>query len=156
MLLQSPMMKLAKFLRLQSIVIGLRAADKWAAIDELLATLDAQGLVTDAAQVREDLIAREKRMSTGMELGLAIPHAKSTGATGLAVALGIKPKGLDFASLDGEPARVIFLVVSRKDTTGPHIQCLAEIATAYSREGTRQALLAAGTPAEALRVLTGS
>ena len=147
-------MKLSKYLRPASIIIGLSAQTKWEAIEELLASLDQQGLVADAAKVREDLVARERKMSTGMERGLAIPHAKSSGAKELAVALGIKPEGVEFDSLDGQPAKVIFLVISRHDRSGPHIQCLAEIAALYGREEARNALTAAKSPAQALSALS--
>ena len=147
-------MILAKYLRAESIVIGLKAGEKWAAIDELLNLLDRQDLIADTRQVRQDPIAREKKMSTGMENGLAIPHAKSVGARQLAIALGLKPQGLEFESLDGQPARIIFLVVSRQDTTGPHIQCLAEIASLCNRNEIRQALIQATTPQQVLRTLT--
>ena len=147
-------MKLSKYLRPASIIIGLNAQTKWEAIDELLTPLDQQGLVADAAKVREDLVARERKMSTGMERGLAIPHAKSSGAKELAVALGIKPEGVEFDSLDGQPAKVIFLVISRHDRSGPHIQCLAEIAALYGREEARNALTAAKSPAQALSALS--
>jgi len=146
-------MKLSKYLRPESIAIGLNADTKWDAIDDLLALLERQGLLDDAAQVRADVVSREEKMSTGIELGLAIPHAKSTGARDLIMALGIAPEGIDFGSLDGKPARAIFLVVSRKDTTGPHIQCLAEITARYGREDIRARLLAARTPQQALHAL---
>lgn len=146
-------MKLQKYLWPSSIRIQLRAQDKWQAIDELLQVLVRQGLVADVAQVRADLLAREKKMSTGMEFGLALPHAKSDGAKELAIALGISREGIDFESLDDKPAHVIFLVVSRKDITGPHIQCLAEIATLFKREDIRTTLAGVRTPDEALRLL---
>ena len=146
-------MRLGKYLKPASILIGLKAGDKWRAIDALLELLDRQGLVADAVEVRRDLIARENKMSTGMEHGLALPHAKSAGAKDLAVALGIAPEGVDFDSLDGQPARIIFLIVSRVDRSGPHIQCLAEISSLCIREDVRKALLAARTPDQALRAL---
>jgi mannitol/fructose-specific phosphotransferase system IIA component (Ntr-type) len=102
-----------------------------------------------------DLMARESRMSTGMEQGLAIPHAKSKAVGELTVALGLAPEGIDFQSLDGKPSRVIFLVLSAVGSRGPHIECLAEIARAYSREGFREALLACRFADEVIAVLTG-
>jgi len=146
-------MKLSKYLRPGSIVIGLKADTKWDAIDALLALLERQSLLDDAAQVRVDVVSREEKMSTGIEYGLAIPHAKSIGARDLLMALGIAPDGIDFGSLDGKPAQAIFLVVSRKDTTGPHIQCLAEITARYGRAAVRARLLSARTPQEALQAL---
>jgi len=144
---------LAEHLRPDSIVLDLKATDKWALIRELLDLLDRQGLVGDFEKVHEDLIARENKMSTGLEEGLAIPHAKSSGTRALAVALGVKSEGIDFDSLDGKPAQIIFLVVSRLDTTGPHIQCLAEIASLCKRRETRDAFIAAKTPQQVLDIV---
>ena len=143
-------------MRPDSVIIDLPAETKWEAIDELLAALDRQGLVADADRARADILARENKMSTGLENGLAIPHAKSTGARELALALGIRPAGLPFDSLDGRPAQVIFLIVSRKDTAGPHIQCMSEIVSLYARQEVRSALLAAKTSAEVIGVLSGA
>lgn len=148
-------MDLLKYLRPASVIAGLQAKDKWEAIDELLSVLVRQDMVADAAMVRADLVAREKKMSTGMEFGLALPHAKSAGAKTLAIALGIARDGVAFDSLDGEPARVIFMVVSRKDITGPHIQCLAEIARLYKNPSLRTELPNARTAADAMRLLAG-
>jgi mannitol/fructose-specific phosphotransferase system IIA component (Ntr-type) len=149
-------MKLEKYLRPDCIRIGMKAEDKWGAIDELLDLLVRRGLIADAETVRRDLVAREKKMSTGMEFGLALPHAKSRGAKEMAIALGIKKEGIDFDSLDKQPAQVVFLVVSRTDTTGPHIQCLADIARLYRDETLRQRLPAVASPAAALALLAGA
>ena len=65
---------------------------------------------------------------TGLENGLAVPHAKTAGANELLVSFGLIRQGLDFDSLDGKPANFIFLVLSPRDTSGPHIKALAQIA----------------------------
>jgi mannitol/fructose-specific phosphotransferase system IIA component (Ntr-type) len=146
-------MNLDKYLRPECVLIGMKAADKWEAIDELLGILDAQDLIEDMEVVRTDLHDRERKMSTGMEFGLALPHAKSNGAKSLAIALGVVKDGIDFDSLDHKPANVIFLVISRKDITGPHIQCLAEIARLYKDESLRERLSQVKTPQDALKLL---
>ena len=146
-------MKLNKYIVPSCIIVGLSADDKWQAIDKLLNGLADAGAVQDRAQVREDLFAREKKMSTGMEGGLALPHAKSDGAKTLAVAVGISSEGIDFDSLDGNPAHVLFLVVSRKDISGPHIQCLAEIARLYRDGACRRRLLRSSRPEDVIKAL---
>jgi len=146
-------MKVVKYLKPSRIVLGMKAEDKWQAIEELLDVLISDGVVADRERALADLVAREKRVSTGMEHGLALPHAK-TGAVGdLVVAMGVVPDGIDFDSLDGEPARVIFLVLSRINTSGPHIECIAEIARAYSSSGVRDGLVAAGSVNDVLELL---
>jgi len=148
-------MKLAKYLRPSRIILPLTAGDKWAAIDELLEKLALDGAVLDAEQARADLIAREKRMSTGMEHGLAIPHAKTKGVSELVVGVGIALDGIEFESLDGRPARIVFLVLSRADVSGPHVECIAEIAKACSDVAVREAVLRAKSAAEIIAALRG-
>lgn len=138
------------------VVLGMQAATKDQAIDELLGRLSASGLVKDPARAREDVFARERMMSTGMQNGLAIPHAKTAGVDDLCLALGIKPEGVEFGSLDDQPARLIFLVLSCSDKAGPHIQCLAEITGACRDADVRERLLKARTPAEAIEILNAS
>ncbi len=147
-------MKLNKYILPPCVIVGLSVDDKWQVIEKLLQRLARAGVIEDQAQVRADLFAREKKMSTGMEEGLALPHAKSDGARALAVAVGISPEGVDFDSLDGKPAQVIFLVVSRKDITGPHIQCLAEIARLYRKEACRRRLQDSRMPEDVMRALS--
>ena len=146
-------LKLLKFLRPSCVVPKLEAENKEDAIEELIAALEAEGLLGDAEQVRADVFAREEQMSTGLTEGLAIPHAKSVGARDITVAVGLKPEGIDFESLDGKPAQAVFLVVSRADYAGPHLECLAEIAQFYSRPEARQRLLKATTTRQILETL---
>jgi len=80
-------------------------------------------------------------MSTGMHHGLAIPHGKSHAVTRLVGAVGLAPDGIDFNSLDGQPARIFILSVSPANRAGPHIQFLAEISRILNREDSRQAFL---------------
>ena len=137
--------KLLRYITPACVIPRLAAEQKADAIEELLQVLAAQDLLDDVERVRQDVFARESQMTTGLTQGLAIPHAKSVGAKDLTVAVGLKPEGLDFESIDGLPARAIFLVVSRPDRSGPHLECLAEIARAYSNEAVRRALLEADT-----------
>jgi PTS system fructose-specific IIC component len=133
-------MELAKYLRTGSIAARLKASGKWEAIDELLDLLVRQGLVSDRALARRDLEKRELQMSTGLEDGLAVPHAKSAGVKELTVALGLAPAGIDFGGLDGKPARVIALVLSAVGSTGPHIECISELVRRYVRPEVRNML----------------
>jgi len=146
-------LKLVRYLKPSCVIPVLKAQTKQEAIEELLDCLRAEGLLEDVDAVREDVFAREEQMSTGLTDGLAIPHAKSAGARQLCVALGLKPEGIDFASLDDKPSKAIFLVVSRVDRAGPHLECLAEIAQFYSRPEARERLLKARSVEEIMASL---
>lgn len=142
-----------RLLKANCVAVQLRATNKQEAIDELLGLLDRNGLLADPQAVRQDVLAREKQMSTGLTEGLAIPHAKSNGAKELAIALGLKGQGIEFASLDLEPAHAIFLIVSPVDRTGPYLQCLAEISSLYAQPQVRDRLLRARTVEEVLAAM---
>lgn len=92
-------------------------------------------------------------MSTGMQHGIALPHAKTEGVTRIVAALGLKPEGVEFQSLDGEPAKVILLLASPSRQSGPHIQVLASAAALLNDEIRRTDLLAAQSVEEAAVIL---
>ena len=72
-------------------------------------------------------MARESLGSTAIGQGIAIPHAKSDCVERLVSAFGLSAKGVDFDSLDGEPAHIFFLLVAPQDSAGPHLKALARI-----------------------------
>ena len=89
-------------------------------------------------------MAREALGSTAIGQGVAIPHAKSDCVEKLVAAFGLSKKGVDFDSLDGEPAYIFFLLVAPQDSAGPHLKALARISRLlkdkYFRDGLRQAV----------------
>ena len=147
-------LKLLKYLPPSCAIARLKAETKQEAIEELLAALEAAGRLVDLATARKDVLDRERQMSTGLTDGLAIPHAKTQGVKELVLAAGLKREGIEFESLDGQPARVVFMVLSRVDRSGPHLECLAEIAQFFSRPEARARLLAAGTAREMIAALS--
>ena len=146
-------MYLGKYLSTAQIVCDLKGESKFQVIDELLDVLKNESELLDYSLAREDILAREGYLSTGLESGLAIPHAKTDGVSGLKIALGLKKDGVDFDSLDGKPAQIIFLVLSPRDTSGPHIQTLAEITRNLKEPGKREALLNAQNPAHVSKII---
>jgi Kef-type K+ transport system membrane component KefB/mannitol/fructose-specific phosphotransferase system IIA component (Ntr-type) len=137
---------LGRYLKPSSVVLPLKAADKEGVIRELVAKLAREGLVEDEAAVTAEVLAREAAVGTGMEKGIAIPHGRSSGVRGMALAAGLCPAGADFQATDGEPARLIFLIASSPDDRGPHLQLLAAIAKRMRDEGRRRAALEARSP----------
>lgn len=136
-------MKLVELMNTDVIAAHLKSSHKKDVIRELLDLLDKKGLITNSGQAFDDIWTREKHLSTGMGHGLAVPHAKSDSVGQLIIAFGLHPQGIDFDSLDGKPAHYIFLVMSPRDTSGPHIQALARISRFIKNEQTQQRLLKA-------------
>ena len=135
------------------IVLNLKGTDKESIITELVDTLDSRGCLSDRDQVLRDVLDREKSMSTGMQHGIALPHAKTEGVGRIVAALGLLPGGVDFKSLDGEPAKVILLLASPSKQAGPHIQVLASAAALLNDDIRRADLLAAQSVEEAALIL---
>jgi len=100
--------------------------------------------------VLDVVMERERSMSTGMEKGIALPHGASSRVQEIVGALGIVPEGLPFDSLDGEPARLVVLLVLPKDRFQAHVRTLAGIAHLLGNPTFRQQLVSA---ADAERVL---
>lgn len=106
-------MLLGEILHRDSINIAMESTEKFNAIDELLDVLIHAGDLSIAQRdyVRVAIVDREKSMSTGMEMGLAIPHGSSRSIQSLVGAMGISETGIDFGCLDGKPAHLIILLV---------------------------------------------
>ncbi len=147
-------MNLSKLLTPERIVF-LNGADKPSVIGELIDVLHRDKALKDRDMALCDVMARENYLSTGMEHGLAVPHAKTDAVDELVVSFGLHRAGLDFESLDGRPAHFIFLVLSPRSTSGPHIQALARITRGLKDEENRRALLQARNLGELTRILTG-
>jgi PTS system fructose-specific IIC component len=141
-------MKLYEYLPKEQIEPNLKGETKFQVIEELLDLLHKNNQLLDRDVALQDVLAREGYLSTGLENGLAIPHAKTDGVGKLVIAFGIKRDGVDFESLDGKPAYLIFLVLSPRDTSGPHIQTLAVISRNLKNKEIRDALLQAQTREE--------
>ena len=120
-------MILTQILNPACVKVPLVGKNRQEVITELVDLLDANGLLNDRAVVLDTVLAREQRSSTGIGGGIAIPHGKCKGVRDLAMAIGITNEPIDFASIDSRPVRVVILLVSPTDKTGPHIQALARI-----------------------------
>ncbi|MCM8788156.1 MAG: PTS sugar transporter subunit IIA [Candidatus Omnitrophica bacterium] len=146
-------MKISEFISENEIVIGLKATEKQAALDELLQVLEKNGLLQDRKQVLEALIEREKLGSTGIGQGIAVPHTKTDQIKDLVCALGISEKGVNFESLDGEPVFIIFLVLAPSGATGIHLKALAKIARLLKDKVFRNYLRMSKSPKEAYQII---
>ncbi len=123
------------------ILMDLKGDTKEAVIKELLDALEKAEKISDRALAEEAIMERERSMSTGMQHGIAVPHAKTDGVERLAAAIGIKRGGMDFKALDGEPTHIIVLSVSPKKHPESHMQFLAGIGSALGDKTRRDDIL---------------
>ncbi len=120
-------MRLTQILQPECLKVTLAGSDKESAITELVDLLDAAGVLQDRDTVLNAVLTREKTRSTGIGSGIAIPHGKCGAVKELVMAIGIAKEPIDFQSVDSHPVKIILLLVSPADQTGPHIQALARI-----------------------------
>ncbi|MBM3254828.1 MAG: PTS sugar transporter subunit IIA [Candidatus Omnitrophica bacterium] len=136
-------MKIMEFLSKNAIVMDIKSNKKEDVIRELVDALIEGGDIEKhyRNKLMEALMAREVLGSTAIGQGVAIPHAKADCVDKLVAAFGISKKGVDFDSLDGEPAYIFFLLVAPQDSAGPHLKALARISRLlkdkYFRDGLR-------------------
>jgi mannitol/fructose-specific phosphotransferase system IIA component (Ntr-type) len=138
-------MLLGELLQGNVIKLGLDAESKWEAIEELIDLLiESHSL---PMSLREHVIqvvkAREESMSTGMGYGVALPHGSTDRFDSFVAALGVSKAGIEFESIDGEPAKIIILMVVPQKNFQGQVRTLAGIAHLLSNPAFRSALLQA-------------
>ena len=148
-------MNLKKVLSPDSVWVDLKADSKRGIIEEMVDRLVAAGKVDDREAVLEAVYAREAKMSTGMQNGVAIPHGKTDSVKMLTAAVGLQKEGVDFDSMDGLPCTIFIMTLSPIKRAGPHMQFLAEVSRLISQPAEREKLLESRTHAEIYELLTG-
>lgn len=143
-------MQLSEHLNESLIKLELNGTTKYQIIEEMVDMIDANAVLKNKNTVLQDVIDREQYLSTGLENGLAVPHGKTKGIDKLSIAFGIAKNGVEFDSLDGKKTTLIFLLISPKDTSGPHIQALAQITRKLRSAEVRESLLKAATADEVI------
>ena len=148
-------MNLKKIITPDTVTLALRGATKEAVLGELVDLLVTAKALPAREPALRAVFERERKMSTGMQGGVAIPHAKVTGLESLVAAVGIKREGLDFGSLDNQPSRIFILTLSPDSKTAIHIQFLAEISRQLNDPALRAKALTASSKEELIAMLVG-
>jgi len=150
-------MQLTELFSPADFLLGFAPGDKWAAISSMMEHLVKSGRCDDATSeaLHEAVLARERSMSTGMERGIAIPHAAVDDLAEVIACIGVvaDKEGLAFESVDGRPTRIIVLLLIPRAQKLLHIRTLADIARVLGKDSVREELLEAKTGDDALRAL---
>ena len=149
-------MKIMDFLSRQAITTDIKSVKKEDVIRELVDLLINSSEIkkTNRNKLIESLMAREALGSTAIGQGVAIPHAKSDCVEKLVAAFGLSNKGVDFDSLDGEPAYIFFLLVAPVDSAGPHLKALARISRLLKDKYFRDTLRACEDDKAVIKIIT--
>ena len=135
--------------------VGLKASKKEVAIELLLdCLLEAGALPADSrAELLECVLQRERRLSTGLESGVAIPHGTTPLIEREVAAVGVFPEGVTFGAIDGGVTHIVILLITPSTLRHRHVNNLAAIARQLLRTEVRRALLKASTREEALKAI---
>ncbi|WP_301859228.1 fructose-specific PTS transporter subunit EIIC [uncultured Megasphaera sp.] len=146
-------MRIVDLLKKDSIDLQAVAADKRAAIDHLVDLMDKSGNLNDKDAYKQRVLAREAEGSTGIGEGIAIPHAKTDAVRQPGLASMIVRSGVDYESLDDEPAYLFFLIAAPAGGANVHLEVLSRLSRMLMDDDFREHLMKAQSPEEYLAVI---
>lgn len=135
-------------------VIDLTACSKGDALVEMVDAVSTTDAVADRDALLDAVRAREKILSTGIGLGIAIPHARIDSVNRFVVAVGRHPGGLAFESIDQKPVHIVVLIAGPKDTQKPYLELLAQLSKRLKLTDVRSRIAAGATADEVVELLT--
>lgn len=142
---QSNNVSISDLLSKNVIIPDLEASGRDEVFEKLINCLSDEDLLDSSDEALKALRDREEILSTGIGEGLAIPHAKMDSLDDFLAAFARIPEGVDFKSLDGKPAHLVFLLLSPKGEAGRHVRVLARVSRILKNASFRERLMDAGT-----------
>jgi PTS system fructose-specific IIA component/PTS system nitrogen regulatory IIA component len=127
----------------ERVKLNLEATTKTGVIDELIDVLYKDGKVTDKQALKNAVIHRESEFSTGIGMGIAIPHGKCSAVTEAAIVFGRSDKGIDYESMDDKPAHLFFLIAVPEASSDIHLKALSEISRKLMHTDVREQIFSA-------------
>ena len=149
----SPSSPMAPFMDDAVIEPHLQGTTKEQILEEMLNLLSARHLIHNLDEARTALWEREHTMSTGMQNGIALPHGRTDAVDRLVVAVGLRPEGVDFKSLDGKPAQIFVMSLSPATGAAPRVQFMSAVGQVLNADA-RAALLSARSSDEIRSILS--
>jgi PTS system nitrogen regulatory IIA component len=144
--------KITDFLSRETIVPALASRDKNAALEEMAEYLGATHHL-DKSKVLKVLLERERISTTAIGEGVAIPHGKLNGVERVVGVFARSPEGIDFASLDGAPTHLFFVLVAPENAAADHLKALARISRLLKDEAFRRRLMAGQSSQELYTII---
>lgn len=145
-------MKIQDVLRKDVMLLDLQATSKEAVIDEMITSLVDKGYVTDFDVFKTGIMNREAQTTTGLGDGIAMPHAKNTAVKEATVLFAKSNKGVDYASLDGQPTDLFFMIAAPEGANDTHLAALAELSKYLMKPGFADKLRGVSSPEEVISV----
>lgn len=145
-------MKIQDVLRKDVMLLDLQATSKEAVIDEMITSLVDKGYVTDFDVFKTGILNREAQTTTGLGDGIAMPHAKNAAVKEATVLFAKSNKGVDYASLDGQPTDLFFMIAAPEGANDTHLAALAELSKYLMKPGFADKLRGVSSPEEVISV----
>ncbi|UNL86514.1 PTS fructose transporter subunit IIABC [Priestia koreensis] len=146
-------MKITELLKRDTIILDLHSTSKSDVIDELVGKLGEAGRLVDRDQYKEAILGREAQSTTGIGEGIAIPHAKTAAVKTPAIAFGRSKEGIDYESLDGQPAHLFFMIAASEGANNAHLETLSRLSMLLMDADFRQTLLNATSVDEVIAAI---
>ena len=147
-------MRISELLQKESIALGRKPQDKADAIGQMVELLAKSGSLEDKKKFKQAILERERLSTTGIGEGIAIRHGKSSAVKRAALAAMVVPQGVDFASADGAPVHLLFMIAVPEEGAELHLEVLERLAAMLMDEDFRKRLTAAKDAAEFLHILS--
>ena len=145
-------MKIQDVLKKDVMLLDLQATSKEAVIDEMITSLVDKGYVTDFEVFKTGILNREAQTTTGIGDGIAMPHAKNAAVKVATVLFAKSNKGVDYASLDGQPTDLFFMIAAPEGANDTHLAALAELSKYLMKPGFADKLRSVSSPEEVIAV----
>jgi len=146
-------MKITKLLTKDTIRLSISGTKKMDAIEDLVNVLDSANILSDRQIFKEAILKREEQSTTGIGEGIAIPHAKTTAVKKAAIAFGRSSEGVDYESLDGQPAHLFFMIAAPEGANNTHLEALSRLSSILMNEEARKQLVEAKTEQDILTII---
>lgn len=146
-------MKITDLLSIQGIDMNAYVSSKEEAINHLVDLMDATGNISDKEAYKEGILAREAQSTTGVGEGIAIPHAQVAAVTRPGLAVMVVKDGVDYQSLDGQPARLFFMIAAPKDGGNVHLETLARLSGMLMDNDFKESLINASSATAFLKLI---
>ena len=146
-------MRIRDLLAIESIDLNGNATGKTETLNQVVDLMAKSGKINDIEKYRQGVFAREEEGTTGIGMGIAIPHCKSDAVSKPGLAAMVIKEGVDFESLDGTPAKIIFLIAAPNTEDNVHLQVLSKLSVMLMDEDFTNRLINAGSVDEFIKII---
>lgn len=148
-------MKICEYLKDSHVFLDMKSRDKKEFLDELVSIMKERGIIKNDRKILEELLKREGLGSTGLEKGIAIPHALTNEVDSTVLAMAIVKDGMDFDAVDQKPTYVVLLMLGKKSNPGYQLKVLAHVCRLVKETSVVEKLRNAKSATDICKIFSG-